>query len=188
MLEAWSHILTVGQPLPTLPLWLSANSSFPSIWSRVTSKRATICGSRKRWWLLPRLIEGKNDHGQQANSRTAPPHCNQRSQSFAWAKDDSDRLLDWISFLFGGRSNLSCCLPVDTFQRRTVPLSPRIGNHLPSEKSPAPSVPFVAASNLHRRKRRFSVYGPESCPQAETRTLPCPWRSPIDAQPDQNQR
>ena len=29
MLEAWSHALTVGQPLPTLPLWLSAVLSVP---------------------------------------------------------------------------------------------------------------------------------------------------------------
>jgi hypothetical protein len=29
MLEAWSHILTVGQPLPTLPLWLSAQLLVP---------------------------------------------------------------------------------------------------------------------------------------------------------------
>ena len=29
MLEAWSHILTVGQPLPTLPLWLSAELVVP---------------------------------------------------------------------------------------------------------------------------------------------------------------
>jgi hypothetical protein len=29
MLEAWSHILTVGQPLPTLPLWLSAELVIP---------------------------------------------------------------------------------------------------------------------------------------------------------------
>ena len=26
ILEAWSHALTIGQPLPTLPLWLSADS------------------------------------------------------------------------------------------------------------------------------------------------------------------
>jgi len=29
MLEAWSHILTVGQPLPTLPLWLNAELVVP---------------------------------------------------------------------------------------------------------------------------------------------------------------
>jgi hypothetical protein len=29
ILEAWSHALTVGQPLPTLPLWLSADLSVP---------------------------------------------------------------------------------------------------------------------------------------------------------------
>ncbi len=29
MLETWSHILTVGQPLPTLPLWLSAELVIP---------------------------------------------------------------------------------------------------------------------------------------------------------------
>jgi Protein of unknown function (DUF4058) len=29
MLEPWSHILTVGQPLPTLPLWLSAELVVP---------------------------------------------------------------------------------------------------------------------------------------------------------------
>ena len=45
-LEAWSHTMTIGQPLPTLPLWLAKRWSFLSIWSRVTSKRATICGSR----------------------------------------------------------------------------------------------------------------------------------------------
>jgi hypothetical protein len=28
-LEAWSHVLTVGQPLPTLPLWLSAELVVP---------------------------------------------------------------------------------------------------------------------------------------------------------------
>jgi hypothetical protein len=29
MLKAWSHTLTVGQPLPTLPLWLNADLVFP---------------------------------------------------------------------------------------------------------------------------------------------------------------
>jgi hypothetical protein len=29
MLEAWPHILTIGQPLPTLPLWLSAELVVP---------------------------------------------------------------------------------------------------------------------------------------------------------------
>jgi hypothetical protein len=29
ILEAWSHILTVGQPLPTLPLWLTADLVVP---------------------------------------------------------------------------------------------------------------------------------------------------------------
>jgi hypothetical protein len=29
MLEAWSHRLAVGQPLPTLPLWLSAERVVP---------------------------------------------------------------------------------------------------------------------------------------------------------------
>src|SRR5947209_6114733 len=29
MLEAWSHTLTMGQPLPTLPLWLSAELVVP---------------------------------------------------------------------------------------------------------------------------------------------------------------
>ncbi len=29
MFEAWSHVLTVGQPLPTLPLWLSAELVVP---------------------------------------------------------------------------------------------------------------------------------------------------------------
>jgi hypothetical protein len=29
MLEAWSHVLTVGQALPTLPLWLSADLVVP---------------------------------------------------------------------------------------------------------------------------------------------------------------
>ncbi len=29
MLEAWSHLLTVGQPLPTLPLWLNAELVVP---------------------------------------------------------------------------------------------------------------------------------------------------------------
>ncbi len=29
MLKAWSHMLTVGQPLPTLPLWLSAELVVP---------------------------------------------------------------------------------------------------------------------------------------------------------------
>lgn len=29
ILEAWSHVLTVGQPLPTLPLWLSADLAVP---------------------------------------------------------------------------------------------------------------------------------------------------------------
>jgi hypothetical protein len=29
ILKAWSHILTVGQPLPTLPLWLSAELVVP---------------------------------------------------------------------------------------------------------------------------------------------------------------
>jgi hypothetical protein len=28
-LEAWSHILTVGQPLPTLPLWLAEDLVIP---------------------------------------------------------------------------------------------------------------------------------------------------------------
>lgn len=29
LLEAWSHVLLVGQPLPTLPLWLTENISVP---------------------------------------------------------------------------------------------------------------------------------------------------------------
>lgn len=29
ILQAWSHVLTVGQPLPTLPLWLSADLVVP---------------------------------------------------------------------------------------------------------------------------------------------------------------
>jgi len=29
ILEAWSHVLTVGQPLPTLPLWLAADLCIP---------------------------------------------------------------------------------------------------------------------------------------------------------------
>lgn len=29
LLEAWSHILVVGQPLPTLPLWLTEDVSIP---------------------------------------------------------------------------------------------------------------------------------------------------------------
>jgi hypothetical protein len=29
LLEAWSHILTIGQPLPTLPLWLTENLVVP---------------------------------------------------------------------------------------------------------------------------------------------------------------
>src|SRR5438445_753129 len=29
ILEAWSHVLTVGQPLPTLPLWLTADLAVP---------------------------------------------------------------------------------------------------------------------------------------------------------------
>jgi hypothetical protein len=29
LLEAWSHILTIGQPLPTLPLWLSRDRVVP---------------------------------------------------------------------------------------------------------------------------------------------------------------
>ncbi len=29
ILEAWSHVLTLGQPLPTLPLWLTADLSVP---------------------------------------------------------------------------------------------------------------------------------------------------------------
>lgn len=29
ILEAWSHVLTVGQPLPTLPLWLTADLVVP---------------------------------------------------------------------------------------------------------------------------------------------------------------
>ncbi|MBI3823340.1 MAG: DUF4058 family protein [Planctomycetes bacterium] len=29
VLEAWSHVLTVGQPLPTLPLWLTADLVVP---------------------------------------------------------------------------------------------------------------------------------------------------------------
>ena len=29
ILEAWSHVLTVGQPLPTLPLWLTADLVIP---------------------------------------------------------------------------------------------------------------------------------------------------------------
>lgn len=29
LLEAWSHALTLGQPLPTLPLWLSADRVIP---------------------------------------------------------------------------------------------------------------------------------------------------------------
>jgi hypothetical protein len=28
-LQAWSHVLTVGQPLPTLPLWLTADLVVP---------------------------------------------------------------------------------------------------------------------------------------------------------------
>ena len=29
LLEAWSHVLSVGQPLPTLPLWLTDNFAVP---------------------------------------------------------------------------------------------------------------------------------------------------------------
>jgi hypothetical protein len=29
VLETWSHVLTVGQPLPTLPLWLAENFYVP---------------------------------------------------------------------------------------------------------------------------------------------------------------
>ena len=29
LLEAWSHVLAVGQPLPTLPLWLGTNLVVP---------------------------------------------------------------------------------------------------------------------------------------------------------------
>jgi hypothetical protein len=29
LLEAWSHILTLGQPLPTLPLWLGMDLVVP---------------------------------------------------------------------------------------------------------------------------------------------------------------
>jgi hypothetical protein len=29
ILEAWSHILAMGQPLPTLPLWLAENFYVP---------------------------------------------------------------------------------------------------------------------------------------------------------------
>ena len=29
ILQAWSHVLTVGQPLPTLPLWLTAELVVP---------------------------------------------------------------------------------------------------------------------------------------------------------------
>lgn len=29
LLECWSHVLSVGQPLPTLPLWLTENLSVP---------------------------------------------------------------------------------------------------------------------------------------------------------------
>ena len=29
MLEAWSHVLSLGKPLPTLPLWLSAELVVP---------------------------------------------------------------------------------------------------------------------------------------------------------------
>ncbi len=29
LLEAWSHVLTLGQPLPTLPLWLSPDLVVP---------------------------------------------------------------------------------------------------------------------------------------------------------------
>ena len=29
LLEAWSHALTLGQPLPTLPLWLAENLAVP---------------------------------------------------------------------------------------------------------------------------------------------------------------
>ena len=29
ILETWSHVLTIGQPLPTLPLWLAVNFSIP---------------------------------------------------------------------------------------------------------------------------------------------------------------
>jgi hypothetical protein len=29
ILETWSHVLTIGQPLPTLPLWLAENFSIP---------------------------------------------------------------------------------------------------------------------------------------------------------------
>jgi hypothetical protein len=28
-LETWSRVLTIGQPLPTLPLWLADNLSLP---------------------------------------------------------------------------------------------------------------------------------------------------------------
>jgi hypothetical protein len=29
LLEAWSHVLTLGEPLPTLPLWLSTDLVIP---------------------------------------------------------------------------------------------------------------------------------------------------------------
>ena len=29
LLEAWSHALALGQPLPTLPLWLADNLAVP---------------------------------------------------------------------------------------------------------------------------------------------------------------
>jgi hypothetical protein len=29
LLQAWSHVLIVGQPIPTLPLWLSTNLVVP---------------------------------------------------------------------------------------------------------------------------------------------------------------
>ena len=61
LLEAWSHALTLGQPLPTLPLWLSREPcSSRSTWSRVTSKRATICGSRNVAREIPHTSRTKN--------------------------------------------------------------------------------------------------------------------------------
>ena len=47
LLEAWSRILAVGLPLPTLPLWLSGTRRSPRFGAELRASDATICGSRE---------------------------------------------------------------------------------------------------------------------------------------------
>jgi hypothetical protein len=47
-LETWLQTLQVGQPLPTLPLWLADNFSVPLDSKRVTRVRARLCAFRER--------------------------------------------------------------------------------------------------------------------------------------------